>query len=92
MSITLEQAKQQLRVTSAAHDAQITRHMASALATVQKLVGEAFDADAPDLDIAQLLLIEWYFYPSDKVTIDPITKLPESVIAHAGPYRTPTIA
>ena len=45
-----------------------------------------------DLKAAQLLYIEYLFYPPDKIDMDEVTGWPLSVAALARPYRLPTLA
>ena len=90
--ITLEQAKAQLRVLSSDQDDFITDLMNRALATLQRLTGENYDPYSEDLDAAQVLLVEWWFYPDNDVELDEVYNLPRAVVALAVPYRDPTIA
>lgn len=90
--ITLEQAKDQLRVLSDDQDSFISDLMSRALATLQRLVGDNYDPYSEDLDAAQLLLVEWWFYPDSDVELDEVYNLPRAVVALAVPYRTPTVA
>lgn len=92
MTVTLQQAKDHLRVRHDDQDDLITDHMARALAAIVRLTGAGYEADEPDLDAAQLLIIEWLFRPEDEVRIDPIYGLPEAAVALAVPFRTPTLA
>ena len=90
--ITLEQAKDQLRVLHSDQDDFISDLIARALATIMRLTGDGFDEYAEDLDAAQLLLVEWWFYPDSDVELDEVYNLPRAVVALAVPYRTPTVA
>lgn len=92
MSLSLDEAKAQLRVLHSEQDAYITLLIGAAQSSIQRYTGEGFDAEADDLKAAQLLLIEHLFYPDADIDLDPATDLPRAVVALAGPYRTPTLA
>lgn len=90
--ITLELAKEHLRVRHDDQDTLITSHIMSADQTLRRFLGDNADAYADELVAAELLLVEWLFRPEDKVELDPVHQMPRAVVALAGPYRTPTVA
>lgn len=92
MSVTLEQAKEHLRIRHDDQDVLISDQIMRSQSALIRLTGSGYVEDEPDLDAAQLLMIEWMFRPEDKVEIDPVYHLPRAVVALACPFRTPTLA
>jgi hypothetical protein len=90
--ITLELAKEHLRIRHDDQDTLITSHINSADQALRRFLGDEADAYADELVAAELLLVEWFYRPEDKVDLDPIHQMPRAVVALAGPYRTPTVA
>ena len=92
MSLTLGQVKDRLRITNTREDALIERLIASARAAIAKYTGDNFDDQREDLNFAQLLLIEYWRKPDEKVKIDEENGFPVAVSALAKPYRVPTLS
>ena len=92
MSVTLAEAKAQLRVRHDEQDDYITLLISAARAAIERYTGDNFDEALDDLKAAQLLYIEYLFYPPDKIDMDELTGWPLSVAALARPYRLPTLA
>lgn len=90
--ITLEQAKEHLRVRHEEHDSLLADHITRSAAMLARFAGAGYVADDPELEAAQLLVIEWLYRPEDEVRVDEVFNLPEAVVAIAGPFRTPTLA
>lgn len=87
MTITLELAKSHLRVLHDDEDALITSYIGAAHAWVIRYAGDNYDAAAPELDQAELLLIGFY-YENRGISDD----VPPAVKSLAGPFRLPTLA
>ena len=92
MTVTLEQAKTQLRITDDEQDMEILEHLNGARAAVQGYAGANYSADAEDIRRAELMLLDYWFAPDDKVPLDPMTGFPIAVASLLRRYRTPTVA
>ncbi len=90
MSVDLATAKAFLRITHSDDDAQITLLMNSAAAALERYAGDDFDAYDEDVDAAQLLYLDYLYYPRSDVTLDPVTGWPMAVAALLLPFRLPT--
>lgn len=93
-AVTLEMAKEHLRVRHDDEDTLITSYIAAALAWVIRYTGDNYDDEAQELIMAQLLLVgHWYDNRSavDSGNGSP-QEVPFTVEALAGPFRLPTIA
>lgn len=91
MTVSLDQAKAQLRVRHTDQNGYITDLIARAQTWIDRFVGEELDPQPADLDHASLILIEWWFYPDNKVELDETYNVPRAVVALALPFRTPTL-
>ena len=90
--ITLERAKEHLRVLHSDEDDLIGAYMASAHAWIVRYCGENYDETAPELDAAELLLIGHFYANREAVNVGNIVnEMPFAVEALAGPFRTPTV-
>lgn len=92
MTVTLQLAKDHLRIRQDDQDELIGSHMDSAHSAVVKFIGEEPDAYEDDVTAAELLLIEWFFRPADKVDLDENYGLPRTVVALLMPMRLPRVA
>ena len=92
MSVTLAEAKAQLRVRHDEQNDYISLLINAARSAIERYTGENFDEGLDDLKAAQLLYIEYLFYPPEKFEMDEATGWPLSVSALARPYRLPTLA
>ena len=90
MTVSLDQAKAQLRVRHNDDDQFITDLVERAEAAIERYVG-ADVTTAADLDAAKVLLVEFWFYPDSKVDVDTDTGFPRAVVSLARPFRTPTL-
>lgn len=86
MSVALTLAKQHLRVHHNDEDDLIVTYIDAALAWLQRFCGDNYDAYAPELEQAQLLLVG-YFYENRGIG----DEVPPAVKALAGPFRLPTV-
>jgi hypothetical protein len=93
MTVTLDQAKQQLHVLHEDDDAQLTSLIIWSTAEIVRFTGADYDAEAPELNLAQIILIRWRYYPDEEVELDDIYHLPRAFVAVvSGSFRTPTLA
>ncbi|MGV1682908.1 head-tail connector protein [Sphingopyxis sp. NJF-3] len=93
MSVSLEMAKEQIRVTHDDEDGLIASYIVAANAWLVRYCGDNYDPYAPELEQAELLLVShWY---ENRSTVDSGNVIPReipfSVEALAGPFRLPTI-
>lgn len=86
MGVTLTIAKQHCRVHHDDEDDLIDGYIAAANAWLVRFCGDNYDAYAPELEQAQLLLVG-YFYENRGIGED----VPPAVKALAGPFRLPTV-
>lgn len=92
MTVTLQLAKDHLRIRQDDQNDLIYSHMDSARAAVVKFIGAEPDAYEDDVTAAELLLIEWFFRPADKVDLDENYALPRAVVSLLMPMRLPRVA
>ncbi|HMO74085.1 MAG TPA: head-tail connector protein [Sphingopyxis sp.] len=88
-------AKDQIRVRHNDEDALIMGYVVASLAWLERYCGENYDAYAPELEQAQLLLIAHWYINREAVAVGNATiphEVPLAVEALAGPFRLPTIA
>lgn len=92
MSVSLEQAKEHLRVTTNDEDALIGIYVSAADAWLRRYCGTGYVEDAPELVAAQLLIIGHLDANRELSAPKEVFEVPFAVTALAGPFRTPTIA
>lgn len=93
--ITLERAKQHLRVTHESEDDLIQVYIDAAHAWILRYTGEGYDEYADELVAAELLLIGHFYANREAVNVgssgSSVSEMPFAVEALAGPFRLPTI-
>ncbi len=91
MSISLTEAKAQLRIRHSEQDDYITLLASAATAAIARFIDPDLETFPDDLKAAELLLLEHLFYPADSIDTDEVTGWPLCVAALAWPYRLPTV-
>jgi len=91
VTITLERAKDHLRVAGTEEDGLIETYMIAADAWLRRYTATNYVEDEPSLLAAELLLIGHLYANREAVSADTMKEVPWAVEALAGPFRTPTL-
>jgi hypothetical protein len=93
MPLTVEEMKRHLHILHEDDDLQLADLIAWSAAEIVRFADEDNDAAASGLNLAQIILIRWRYYPDEEVELDDIYNMPRAFVAlMAGSYRTPTLA
>lgn len=92
MSVTLERAKEHLRVLHNRENDLIEVYISAAHAWIVRYTGSGYDDQADELVAAELLLIGHLYLHREAVSSGTqLSEVPFAVEALAGPFRQPTL-